>query len=621
MPNLLEKNNDIWTGIVPSFIAFLLINSFCYTHHFLICLFISHFRISATVYRKTKPGFRFTEKMAGNLIIDGEKHRLAFKLTIESKDIYHMLVVDTSHSAGIHGNVTCEALSKDPLTVSDGVFEMFSESEEKVETKEMIYKMTLTDQEGQVFHFRGEKCIHKNRLVSFGVTDTTNMIFTVHKGEELFGEGKLKLSLRDFMRQLTTIEVTNCTTKKEKLRWKAKFCTFFAGSLWEVYGLFSPSTSPFNPEAPTRERRQLKMNEDDLDIMRLTSSDGLPLLLTRYRGGIKGPILLLHGLGVSSRIFALDTVTTNLVEYLIEKGYDVWSLDMRFSIALESHKNKCTVIDAAEHDIPVAIDHILETTEAVSIQVFAHCVGVLAMFGALFAGYVSKDKVKSLVASQLGFVIKPTSSSSTRPNLIGDGVDAYTDTNENWMGRVFNVVSDRYASWATAAKEHCDSDVCHRVTFLYCPSWHHSNLNKNTHDTLHEWNGFTNKHLFNHLAKCASKKVLCNREGNKPIIPDWDSKNYQESAGYKAVMSNVDIPILFFMGDDNARWEKKSIERSYERCLQANPSQHYKCIMMPKYNHLDPIVGKNADTEVFPKFLSFLDKYSTLEQKTLDTAL
>ena len=33
------------------------------------------------------------------------------------------------------------------------------------------------------------------------------------------------------------------------------------------------------------------------------------------------------------------------------------------------------------------------------------------------------------------------------------------------------------------------------------------------------------------------------------------------------------------------------------------------------------VVGKNADTEVFPKFLSFLDKYSTLEQKTLDTAL
>lgn len=44
------------------------------------------------------------------------------------------------------------------------------------------------------------------------------------------------------------------------------------------------------------------------------------ILLTRYQGGTKGPVVMFHGAGVSSEIFSLDTIDTNLLEYLLEKG-------------------------------------------------------------------------------------------------------------------------------------------------------------------------------------------------------------------------------------------------------------------------------------------------------------
>ena len=62
------------------------------------------------------------------------------------------------------------------------------------------------------------------------------------------------------------------------------------------------------------------------------TSDGVELRLTRCQGRTKGPVILIHGLGVSSAIFSIDTIETNLLEYLFAKGYDAWLLDFRASI-------------------------------------------------------------------------------------------------------------------------------------------------------------------------------------------------------------------------------------------------------------------------------------------------
>ena len=44
------------------------------------------------------------------------------------------------------------------------------------------------------------------------------------------------------------------------------------------------------------------------------------LKLTRYEGGTKGPVIMFHGIGISSGIFNRDTVETSLTEYLVQHG-------------------------------------------------------------------------------------------------------------------------------------------------------------------------------------------------------------------------------------------------------------------------------------------------------------
>ena len=74
-------------------------------------------------------------------------------------------------------------------------------------------------------------------------------------------------------------------------------------------------------------RRPLRAPAPELHYF--NSLDDVPLLLTRYKGGTKGPVILAHGLGVSSKIFTIDTIETNLTEYLVAHGYDVWLLDFQ----------------------------------------------------------------------------------------------------------------------------------------------------------------------------------------------------------------------------------------------------------------------------------------------------
>src|SRR5258707_3476892 len=93
-----------------------------------------------------------------------------------------------------------------------------------------------------------------------------------------------------------------------------------------------------------------------------TTADGIEIKLTRWRGGKKGPVLVVHGAGVWSGMFALPTQDENFAQYLMKNGYDVWLLDWRASTQLPLRQ--FTLDDAAKYDFPTAVKTIRDVTGA-----------------------------------------------------------------------------------------------------------------------------------------------------------------------------------------------------------------------------------------------------------------
>jgi cholesterol oxidase len=343
-----------------------------------------------------KLGLHFTEKMAGFLAGDNDAKDtpaalkngspFEFLLTVSTDDLDRMLS-EKAHAARLDGTVTAPALSREPMTVTDGLFNLFIADQDAVAVKELRYTMTMCSRSGERYFFQGIKTVRAGSPLNLWA-ETTTLAITVWKGDSeagpLIGRGILHLSADEFARELTTIEVTNAENSWQRLDAIVRFGKFFAGELFDSYGGVFARPAAFNPAASPRQRRPLRVAAPEVHFF--ATADGLVLRLTRYRGGDKGPVMLVHGLGVSSLIFAIDTIETNLLEYLFANGYDVWLLDYRSSIELPYVAGPYTGDDVAVYDYPAAVERVRQLTRVADIQVLVHCFGATTFFLAMLSG-------------------------------------------------------------------------------------------------------------------------------------------------------------------------------------------------------------------------------------------
>jgi cholesterol oxidase len=563
----------------------------------------------AVVAKAAAMGVQFTETMrgffstevkdnfsAGDTAGKAAGSSLEFTLTIISEDLNDMLA-NPAHQAKMLGSVVAPALSARPLSVEGGVFNLFVVDPTNVQTRNMIYRMKMRSEEGKVYYFHGYKIVRPNSVLDIW-HDTSTLYITVYAGADesapVLGTGILHILPTDFAKQMTTMKVTNAPNTEERLRGLVRFGEFFAGVLFQTYGGAVAGSVAFNPDAPPRKKRPLRAAAPE--VYPFAAPDGVALRLTRYQGGNKGPVILSHGLGVSSLIYSTDVIETNLTEYLFAHGYDVWLLDFRNSIALPASAAQSSGDDIATKDYPAAVAKVRELTGARSVQMVVHCWGSTTFFMAMLAGL---EGVRSAVASQIAthFVVPTMTKIKTGlhlPSFLDElgvkSLTAYVDTHADWRERLYDAALKLYP---LALKEECNSPVCHRISFMYAPLYQHEQLNQLTHDTLHELFGIANIRSFEHIALLARTGHLVNFEGADVYLPHLD---------------RLAIPIAFIHGAANQCFLPESTEKTYNLLRQTNGEKLYSRHVVPGYGHIDCIYGKNAVNDIFPLMLSHLEE-------------
>jgi cholesterol oxidase len=551
-----------------------------------------------TGYLSDKPGIDYAEAAATGKAAGSD---FSFTVAVRIADI-DAFIRDSAHAGTLSGTAICPALSPDPLDISNGIFRLMRRSDEQVETRLFEYLMTLTTREGRSFEFKGVKYVHDDRRADL-VADTTTLFIDLSEagGTGSAARGILRIKPLDFARQVRTLKAVGGTSHIERASAVAKFGALFAGALFDIYGdVFAP-VRRFDAER-VRKKRGLRAAEPQ--VFGFVTADGKRLRLTRYNGGTKGPLLFSHGLGVSSLIFRIDTIDTNLLEFMYEQGYDCWLLDFRASIDLPYAKDAWTADDCAREDYQPAVDLIRRETGAPSIQVLAHCFGATTFVMAMLGGHLTG--VRSAVISQIAAdVVVPFYPQRLLAYLrlpavfdvLGiPAVNARATVNDGLVNRIADGMIRVAVPFQR--EERSRNATSNRITALYGQLYETDQLNALTFETgLPEMFGEANIAAFKQLALIARRQTIVDAAGNDAYMPH---------------LERLSIPISFIHGGENACFLPESTARTLAKLSARNGAHLYDRHVIPKYGHIDCIFGKSAVVDVYPKMLAHLEETAAL---------
>ncbi|NLN93441.1 MAG: alpha/beta fold hydrolase [Candidatus Hydrogenedens sp.] len=140
---------------------------------------------------------------------------------------------------------------------------------------------------------------------------------------------------------------------------------------------------------------QLRTNE----VLHLRTDDLWILRLCRYRKSRASgePVLFVHGMRSNQHNFT-NPENGCLVDYLSNKGYDCWTIDLRGCVSsqapFERTRNEVRMEDYFQEDLPAAIRHILKTTNYSKLHWVGHSMG-----GILLHAYVDTHGSEQLASA------------------------------------------------------------------------------------------------------------------------------------------------------------------------------------------------------------------------------
>ncbi|WP_306361362.1 alpha/beta hydrolase [Nocardia sp. CC227C] len=334
------------------------------------------------------------------------------------------------------------------------------------------------------------------------------------------------------------------------------------------------------------------------------TDDGVTLRLRRVGSADAPAVLLVHGHGISSDMFALPEIRS-AAAVLADAGYQSWLLDWRGSSRLPYNESgpDYTLDDVALYDLPAAVARIRERIGDRPLFAVAHCVGALALALSLTGGLL--PGLAGVVAQ--GVFLTPKVSTSARMRvLVGSGLLGSRVTHIESDFRKVGLWSRRTLLYAALSRKgECPDPTCRMVHHGWGMGgelFEHDHVDARTHDRLAQLFGAIPLSLLPQLRQMELAHAVLRWH-----VDDDRYRALPENALDRA--DRIDCPVLLLSGSRNGAW-LDSNRLCFEVLSARNPELDVRYREIPGYGHLDTFIGRGAALDVFGYLVDFLDELS-----------
>jgi len=326
--------------------------------------------------------------------------------------------------------------------------------------------------------------------------------------------------------------------------------------------------------------RRLRVEMDYERVLRLPAGDGGHFELRRLTPTCSAapPVLLVHGVGVNHRSHdALPEVS--LARALAAANRDVWLLTLRSGLTGLSfrERRKVRFLAMADHDVPEAIAHVLDVTNAEALDYVGYSMGGMLLYAAL---------ARELDACRIRRVVVVGSPARVRAPLRGLALLARTPR----------------PLVPTLPLRLVGRSIAFMVDWLDTPI-HRLLVNPKN------------------MGRGASARALVNAIANIPgplaaDFAEWLASNDGDIAiegrSVLRALESVEMPALFLAGAGDRIAPPESVARAHEAWGRATGAPK-ELVLLGKgsgaeedYGHGDLVLGFAAARDVFPRIVGFL---------------
>ena len=375
-----------------------------------------------------------------------------------------------------------------------------------------------------------------------------------------------------------------------------------------------PGLSGLNPfNLLTKEKKEEVKDGISVEVLKTSTDDNWKIAVKRYiavnedgvRENTKATVILCHGFNFNN-LFWDPAVGPSLARYLVKAGYDVWAVDLRGSgssskpalsdlrglIKLEIGKLpeqlanapsnltkfNWTIDDHIHRDLPAVIDFVKRKSGNERFFWIGHSMGGIVMYGYLETE--DQDDVAGFVA--IGSMMKI-------PYPLNEGMERISSQKPLLTASLLinTTMASQMQNLSFGAVKNPLEEM------LY-------NSDNMDEGVIRE--------LFGHIVEDTSPGVVGQFSDS---IRAGELKSLDGEYSYAANLNKVSVPVLLVGGQVDKFAAVEDLGYSYMNIASIDKELH----IFSKangysidYGHCDLLLGKQADKEVYPVILEWLDK-------------